>query len=178
VCGWRGRPALPPVRGTALAGSGDMMIDRVVPLGCGRAGLSRLSASRVYPGRGGEQEPCGAPATGDGHGAAVALGPPLPPASASPARHGGVSLVAEAAQDVVGAAGELAGDRQRGPVGIGPVRRRRRNTGSQGISCGNPGGRPRIAPSAFPLLCDRVSFLLYLLLLSGVFALCSVVSRH
>ena len=39
-------------------------------------------------------------------------------------------------------------------------------------------GSPRAPPSAFPLLCDRVSFLLSLLLLSGVFALCSVVSRH
>src|ERR1039457_4851689 len=41
--------------------------------------------------------------------------------SASPSGwHGGVGLVAECAQDVVGPAGELAGDRQRGPVGVDP----------------------------------------------------------
>jgi len=42
------------------------------------------------------------------------------PASAFPGsgRHGRVSLVAEAAQDVVSAADELAGDRDRRPVGV------------------------------------------------------------
>ncbi len=43
--------------------------------------------------------------------------PPLPPASASPSRwhgHGRPGLVAEAAQDVVGPAGELASNRQSG----------------------------------------------------------------
>ena len=53
-------PGLTSVRGTALAGSGDMMIDGVVPLGgCGRAGLSRLSASGVNPGRAASRNPAG-----------------------------------------------------------------------------------------------------------------------
>ena len=37
-------PGLISVRETMLAGPGDMMIDGVVPLGCGRAGLSRPSS--------------------------------------------------------------------------------------------------------------------------------------
>jgi len=43
VCGWRGRPALPRSARPVQAGLGDMMIDGVVPLVCGRAGLSRPS---------------------------------------------------------------------------------------------------------------------------------------
>jgi hypothetical protein len=40
-------PGLTSVRGTVLAGSGDMMIDGVVPLGCGRVSLYRPSIGVV-----------------------------------------------------------------------------------------------------------------------------------
>ena len=111
-------PGLISVHGTVLAGPGDMMIDGVVPLGCGRAGLSRLSAPdglrawRAGMFRG----------VGDGGMATVhrrcegrRFHPHRPHRRAG---RGGVGLVAEAAQDAMGAAGEFAGDRQGSPVGV------------------------------------------------------------
>jgi hypothetical protein len=109
------QPYLGPRDGCGL---GDMMIDGGGPAGCGRAGLLRPSipAAPVW-----RQASQGASATGDGHGASAVQGLPLLPASASPAGwRGGVGPVAEAAQDVVRAAGEFAGDGQGGPVGVDP----------------------------------------------------------
>src|SRR6516162_7912264 len=50
--------------------------------------------------------------------------------------NGGPGLVAEVAQDVVGAAGELAGNRQGGPVGVDP----RRDAGVVGVVRGGGAG--------------------------------------
>jgi hypothetical protein len=73
------------------------------------------------------------------------------PASTSPrgsGRHGRVGLVAEAAQDVVNAADELAGDRDRRPVGARCARRRRRSTGDRVMPAATPGDRIQTAPTA------------------------------
>jgi hypothetical protein len=120
VCGWRGRPALPRSARPVLSGPGGMMIDGVVPLLCGRAGLPGPSSRALHGVAAGHLQ-------GAGHGGwPRCIGCVRAAASirmrSSPARQRGVGLVAEAAQDVMGAAGELAGDRQRGPVSVDPRR--------------------------------------------------------
>ena len=96
-----------------------MMIDGVVPLGVWprqsfeavHRRPAAVVAGRTDPGR----RPRGVATVHRCAGAAACH--PHPP-HLRPLR--GVGLVAEAAQGVVGAAGELAGHRQGGPVGVDP----------------------------------------------------------
>ncbi len=112
---WRA-PSLTSVRETGC-GLGGMMIDGVACRMCGRASLLGPSV----PGAGWRQDSFGASATVWATVHRLRADCRFGPRCRSPCGgDGGPGPVAEAAQDVVGAAGELAGDGQGGAVGVDP----------------------------------------------------------